>query len=148
MKTIKGMVGNGNRKEPVLDMRQLAKDLGEEVESVNSRPEDYAPRAYRDHFVQDAAIQHVTSFGGLPTSEIDEVLKAAKSEVARLEEECQAVRDIYVKHTTRIIEDIKRLQEGVKLSMQTMENLRAQCLQLDQPPSIQPAGEPHESPQS
>jgi hypothetical protein len=41
------------------------------------------------------------------------------------------VRDLYVKHTERIAAGIKRLREGVRLSMDTMKQLREQCEALD-----------------
>lgn len=140
--------GNSNRQEPVLDMRRLAAEIDDEVESSNKRPgpEEYAPRSLRNQLGQQSnlPVTQIMSFGELPTKELDEIVAAAEAEIARLKADAQAVRDLYTKHTSRIAADIKRLQEGVRLSMKTMEALRAQCIQLDQPPSLQPEAEPEE----
>lgn len=92
-----------------------------------SNPVDYAPPPFRE----DPAILHVKTFGELPTKELDEIMNAVEAEIEALKKEAQAVRDMYMKHTTRITSSIQRLQEGVKLSMETMGSLRAQCLKLD-----------------
>lgn len=117
------------RQEPVLDMRDLARRLDQETDAVQS----FAPPAIRNANREDVAIDQIKSFGALPTKELDEIVAAAKAEIAHLENDAQAIRDMYMKHTRRVEADIKRLQEGVKLSMETMRLLREQCAKLDEP---------------
>lgn len=112
------------RTDPIIDMNELARDI-----AAAGGPDAYAPPDLRE----DPTLQQIKSFGELPTKEIDEIIATAESELATLKRDAQAVRDMYVKHTTRIASDIKRLQEGVKLSMETMKNLRQQCAALDSP---------------
>jgi hypothetical protein len=88
--------------------------------------EDYAPRKQLEPAMQ------IKSFGDLPTKELDEIISAAEAEIAALKLDAQAIRDTYVKNTNRIIADIKRLQEGVRMSMETMKQLREQCRQLNE----------------
>jgi hypothetical protein len=121
------------KKEPVLDMRDLARRLNQETDAVQS----FAPPAIRNAHQEEVAINQIKSFGALPTKELDEIVAAAKAEIAHLEADAQAIRDMYMKHTKRVEADIKRLQEGVKLSMETMRLLREQCAKLDEP-EVQP----------
>lgn len=99
-------------------------------ESEPPKVENFAPLAMRPRALEEP-MEQVKTFGALPTKEIDEVLAAAKEQIAELEREAQSVRDMYVERTTRIVSDIKRLQEGVKLSMDTMRSLRQQCERLN-----------------
>jgi hypothetical protein len=114
--------------------RNLARALEriDEAEvAVDRSARAYAPPAIRND--QEAAITQVKTFGELPTRELDAIIAAAKGEIAALELDCQAIRDMYIKHTTRVAGDIKRLQDGVKAAMETMRVLREQCAQLDEP---------------
>lgn len=104
-------------------------DLNKIAKEIMERPEAYAPPAVRED--QQVLVSQVMKFGDLPTKELDEIIAAAEAEIASLKRDAQAVRDMYVKHTNRIAADIRRLQEGVKLSMDTMKTLREQCAKLD-----------------
>lgn len=79
----------------------------------------------------DQVIEHVAKFTELPTNELDEMVNAAEDEIRTLKAEAQHIRDVYQKYTNKLTEDIKRLREGVKLSMETMQTLRDQCVALD-----------------
>jgi hypothetical protein len=95
-------------------------------------PIDFAPPAIRNGVAGDEpAIHQITSFGELPTKEIDEIISAAEAEVEELKRTAQMVRNMYTKCTNRIAADVRRLREGVRLSMQTMETLREQCTKLN-----------------
>ena len=83
----------------------------------------------------------IRTFGELPTRELDDIIAAAEAEIALLKKDAQAIRDMYVKHTNRIADDIRRLQEGVRLSMETMKQLRDQCTALDEPQRERPLAE-------
>lgn len=89
----------------------------------------YAPPAIRSENVIEIPVKEVET----TTAEIEEIIRAAKDEIAELERNALVVRNLYVEHTKRISAHIKRLRAGVKLSMQTMEQLRSQCVALDEP---------------
>lgn len=138
------MMSFKRQRDHVIDMHRIAQEIGEEVDEITGRgPDEYAPPALRDRMAENVAVQQVTSFGALPTRELDELVSAAEDEIVALKREAQVVRDLYVKHTSRIAADIKRLQEGVKLSMRTMEKLREQCSQLDEQADKPAAQETH-----
>ena len=128
---------NNQRQEPSfgkpIDMNELARkieeDYPQESESPPTSPRDYAPPALRG--APTPPMEQVKTFAELPTKELDEIVTAAEAEIAELKRDAQAVRDMYTKHTQRITADIERLREGVRLSMETMEALRVQCLKLD-----------------
>jgi hypothetical protein len=107
----------------IVDFAELTRHLTEDPIG----PEAYAPPVIRG----DDTVKEIRTFGALPTTELDEIVSAAKAEIASLEADAQAVRDLYVKHTERIAAGIKRLREGVRLSMDTMKQLREQCEALD-----------------
>lgn len=90
-----------------------------------------SPPPAREPGPVEPVVDQIQSFGGLPTKEIDDIVAAAEAELANLKRDAQAVRDLYVLHTQRIANDIKRLREGVKLSMELMNELREQCIALD-----------------
>lgn len=106
------------RNEPILDMNKRPPEEG---------PDNYAPPAIREESVFD----QIKSFGELPTRELDEIVSAAEDEIAALKREAQDLRDMYVRNSVRIASGIRRLQKGVKLSMETMHTLRTQCSNLD-----------------
>lgn len=125
-----------SRREPRVDFDKLAKEiLSESTSAVVS----YAPPKFRED--QQLLVKQIETFGQLPTKELDEIVTAAENQLARLKDEAQVIRDMYVKHTTRVAADIKRLQEGIKLSLETMKNLREQCAQLDGPEAQEPQEE-------
>jgi hypothetical protein len=114
------------RHDPVVDMGSLAREISD-LAATSSAPSDYGPPEVR----ADTSFKQILSFGELPTREIDELLSRVEAELAELKNDAQAVRDLYTKHTSRIAADIQRLQEEVRLSMQTMKTLRQQCAELD-----------------
>ena len=79
--------------------------------------EHYAPKPPID------PVHQIRTFGELPMRELDDIIAAAEAEIALLKKDAQAIRDMYVKHTNRIADDIRRLDEGVRLSMETMKQL-------------------------
>lgn len=88
----------------------------------------YAPPQIRG---LDQPTRTVKTFSELLTRELDDIVAAAEAEIAALKSEAQGVRDMYTTYTDGIAEDIKRLQEGVALSMKTMLSLREQCEALN-----------------
>lgn len=127
------------RKEPILDLntpvRQGAQDLDRgratgAAESLSDDYLDYAPPAIRNR-QEVTVVDQIKSFGELPTRELDEIVAAAKAEIATLEVDAQEVRDMYVKHTTRITQDIERLRDGIKMSMETLKSLREKIVAMD-----------------
>lgn len=104
----------------VVDMEKFEKEF-----TAPDKPSNYAPLAKRQ--AMEAPMKQVLTFGDLPTKEIDELISRTKQNIAQLEQDAQAVRDIYVKHTTRIIEEMKALDERVQLSMATLRDLKEQC---------------------
>jgi hypothetical protein len=125
---------NGPRVEP--NMKDLAQQIGKELAQQIDKPEpiDYAPPAIRNPGGvpgDEPAVRQIATFGELPTKEIDEIIAAAEAEVEELKRTAQLVRSMYVRCTDRITADVKRLREGVRLSMETMQALREQCLQLN-----------------
>ena len=111
-----------------IDMKQLVK----EVRQPDTGPDVYAPPAHRDDVVV-AVTKQITSFGALPTKEIDVIIEAAEAEVALLKTEAQKVRDRYIQDIEQLRANTARFLRGVKLSMDTMQTLREQCEQLDGP---------------
>lgn len=96
----------------------------------------YGPPEVRRNAVphEEPTIKQVAQFAELPTKEIDEIITAAKQEIEELERNAQKVRDLYMRATDRITADIRRLREGVRLSMGTLQQLRDHCTQLNVEP--------------
>jgi hypothetical protein len=109
------------RHDPVVDMGSLAREISD-LAANSSAPSDYGPPEVR----ADTTFKQVLSFGELPTREIDDLLARLKAEMAEFESDAQAVRDLYQKHTSRIVAGMQRLQDEVRLSMDTMKTLRDQ----------------------
>jgi hypothetical protein len=101
--------------------------LAAEISNHGKGPVAYAPPQYRP----DAIVEQVVKFGDLPTKELDDIIAAAENEIAALKSDAQAIRDMYSKHTERVVVDVKRLQGEVKLAMTLMSELRKQCGLLD-----------------
>jgi hypothetical protein len=101
------------------------KELAKRIE--HDDPRAYAPPAHRE----ERAVDQLQSFGELPTRELDEIIRQAKNELASIENDAQTIRDAYVRHTSRIRRDIERFRQSIQLSMDTMKQLREQCMQLD-----------------
>lgn len=93
---------------------------------ANTQVIEYAPPAHRGS-EHEIPVKEVAA----TTDEIDEIIRAAKDEIAELERSALVVRNLYVEHTRRISAHIKRLRDGVRLSMETMQALRDQCVALD-----------------
>jgi uncharacterized small protein (DUF1192 family) len=117
----------------ILNMKQLAEAVDREREEIESSARNYAPPAIRNSKPEETAIVQVKSFSDLVTKELDDTIAAAEAEIASLKAECQAVRDVYVRHTNRITTEIKRLREGVRMSMETIKTCHEQILKLDEP---------------
>jgi hypothetical protein len=135
---------NFRKKQTAVDMDDLSRRMANVGPLGASDPLAYAPPRIREVSREEVyaangpesaevVIDKVESFGALPTKEIDEIVSAAEAEIANLKRDAQAVRDLYSRHTARIAADVKRLREGVRLSMEMMGQLREQCIALDQP---------------
>ncbi len=143
------MMSIARRKEPAMahpvNMSDLARQIDQEQEAeagVAATLAAYAPPEVRNAVPnEEPVVRHITKFAELPTKEIDEVVKAAKEEIEALEAYAQKVRDLYVTATDRINSDIKRLREGVRLSMETMQQLRDHCSALNEEPKLPKNGE-------
>lgn len=124
------------RTEPIVDLNRLASTMGQgqigQGQGIAQGPLEYAPLAVRERELEMLPIKQVLTFGELPTKELDDIVAAVEAELAALKKEAQVVRDLYVKHTTRIADDMKRLQEGVRLSMETIKTLHNQCIKLNE----------------
>lgn len=107
-------------KKSVVDLERFEKEF-----TAPDKPTNYAPLANRK--AMETPMKQVLTFGDLPTKEIDDLISRTKQNIAQLEQDAQAVRDIYVKHTTRIVEELKALDERVQLSMSTLRSLKEQC---------------------
>ena len=118
------------RSEPVVDMKALANKIDRDYPKSANGPLAYAPPVTRNKQEEPVADQ-VKSFGELPTRELDEIVASAEAEIAALKADAQSIRDMYVKHTMRVAQDIERLREGIKLSMTTLHTLRTQVGALD-----------------
>lgn len=99
--------------------------------AVDPLAKSYAPPQIRG---LEQPARTVKTFSELLTRELDDIVAAAEAEIAALKSEAQGVRDMYTTYTDGIAEDIKRLQEGVALSMKTMLSLREQCAALNATP--------------
>ena len=109
-----------------VDFTQLAKEISQRPAAPGGSVA-YAPPKHRP----DAIVEQVLQFGDLPTKELDDIIAAAENEIAALKADAQAIRDMYSKHTQRVVADVKHLQSEVKLSMNLMKELRKQCGLLD-----------------
>jgi hypothetical protein len=121
-----------------LDFSKLAREIGvsAEMKRVTEQEEvkRYAPPAVRGDVLREAEKppeDQVKTFGELPTKELDEITAKAEAEIALLKKEMQAVRDLYVNHTRRIVNRITRLRAGIKVTMGYLDKLKAECAQLD-----------------
>ena len=136
---------NFKKKQPApVNMDELARSItaGEEGRLVPRMPRsdewkalEYAQPHHRDAVngpeSAEVVIDQVETFGALRTKELDEIVAGADAEITQLKKDAQAVRDMFVKHTNRIADDIGKLREGVRLSMEMMGKLREQCLAID-----------------
>lgn len=95
-------------------------------------PEEFAPKRQQLEDV-DRAVRVITSFGALPTKELDDLLAVAKDELADLEAAAQRVRDAYVEVTDRLTRQIERQRKVNKFASDALRMLGSQCAALDQP---------------
>lgn len=124
------------RREPVVDF----KELGRRIDAEHPQPDEghaaYAPPAMRqatEAHVCDTVVRTIETFGALPTSEIDEVIKAAEDEIAALKKEAQIVRDDYVRRTDDLAERTRKLTQGCKLAREALMKLREDVVALHEP---------------
>lgn len=125
------------------DLRIVDPPLGHPL--MNAQPPEMQPARFNPPPRPTAEVLHVVkTFGELPTKEIDDLIEAAENEIAELKREAQGVRNLYTEYTTRITEDIKRLQLGVAASLKTMQELREHCAKLNEPLNLkaEPSTEP------
>jgi hypothetical protein len=112
--------------EPLVDMTKLASRITTAPASLD----DNVPPARDMEKLGDLAVRTVESFGALPTTELDEMIRAVKEEIAQLETEAQEIRNTYVAHTERLAAAITRLGAGCRLAKETLDKLREQCAAL------------------
>jgi hypothetical protein len=93
----------------------------------------YAPPAIRNSVADDLAVQ-IKSFAELPTQELDAMVSEAEAKIAQLKRECQQVRDVYTKHTTRIAEALKQIQHDVDHGIEAVKALQEQLAATAEPP--------------
>jgi hypothetical protein len=153
---------NFRKKEPTLPADHLDQlDRALSPRPVSAGPTAYAPphiREYSEHPANtgwringpapaEPVFEQIETFGALPTKELDDIIAAAEANLANLKRDAQAVRDLYAKHTARIIADVKRLHQGVNFSVDLMNELREKVLALDSPPANnkKKKEEPHEA---
>ena len=106
--------------------------LGELASRVTTAPslDDHAPPARRMEKLGEIAVRTIESFSALPTTELDEMIRAVKAEIAQLETEAEEIRNTYVTHTDRLAAAITRLAAGCGLAKETLAKLREQCAAL------------------
>ena len=61
-------------------------------------PDDHAPEARRMEKLGEIAVRTIELFSALPTTELDEMIRAVKAEIAQLETEAEEIRNTYVAH--------------------------------------------------
>ncbi len=139
---------NFRKKEPVVDLDELDRALARPADRSTKGPEAYAQPHIRnnpDHPAQrewrnlepvfpakDETLSVIETFEELPTKEIDEILKAARAEMASIEDHANAVKRMHAEHVAQIRADVERLRENIKLAGDTFNALRDQIIALDQ----------------
>lgn len=130
---------NFRRQAPVINMDEIAKRMKfpSEIATAGAGPEVYAQPRHRTENKVEQTIKTVDEFKALPTAEIDDVINAAKQELAALEKDAQEIRDDYIRKTDELKRNIKRIMAGCVLAHETMNELRKQVSALDNPPEIE-----------
>jgi hypothetical protein len=123
---IPGSISKIPQPSPVVDLHSLARQIAPD-DPHDAVVAQFAPPDQRP----DPTVEQVLRFADLPTKELDDIISAAELEIAALKADAQIIRDAYTKHTARVAEDVKRLREEVKLSMELMRSLRSQCGLID-----------------
>ena len=117
--------------KPVVNLKTLARNIAPHADDPHDEHMaavlTYAPPDQRP----DPTVDQVLKFADLPMKELDDIIAAAELELGALKADAQIIRDAYVKHTTRVAEDVKRLRDEVRLSMDLMRQLRKQCGLID-----------------
>ena len=130
---------------PVVDLKSLARNIGNLTGNLTgSDPatdearhmavvQAFAPVVQREaeREAGDSIVERVLRFSDLPTKKLDDIIAAAELELSALKQNAQIIRNSYVKHTSRVAEDVQRLRDEVKLSMELMHSLRKQCGLID-----------------
>lgn len=114
----------------LIDMSELASRI-----TTAPSPDDHAPEAPRMEKLGEIAVRTIESFSALPTTELDEMIRAVKAEIAQLETEAEEIRNTYVAHTDRLAAAITRLAAGCGLAKETLAKLREQCAALPETPA-------------
>lgn len=95
-------------------------------------PSEFAPRRQRMADI-DHAVRQITTFGALPTKEIDDLIAVANEELAALEADAQRIRNAYVEVTDKLRAQIERQRKVQRFASEAMANMAQQCAALDQP---------------
>ena len=93
-------------------------------------PDDHAPEARRMEKLGEIAARTIELFSALPTTELDEMIRAVKAEIAQLETEAEEILKTHVAHTDRLAAAITRLAAGCGLAKDMLSKLRQQCAAL------------------
>ena len=114
---------------PVVNLHVLAKQIAPDDPHDEHFAEvlKYAPPDKRP----DPTVEQVLRFADIPTKELDDIIAAAELELTALKGDAQIIRDSYIKHTTRVAQNVQRLRDEVKLSMELMRSLRTHCGLID-----------------
>ena len=134
-----------NKREPIVDMNEIANRMNLPALENPSTPEAYAQPHYRQGNKVDQTIKTVDEFKALPTTEIDDIINAAEQELNALKVDAQLIRDQYVQKVEELKRNIKRIMAGCVLAHETMNELRKQVEALDNPqatPQVEAASQP------
>ena len=126
------------RPPPILDMNELAERM--KVPPLEHPLDTYAPPKAKTERLAEMAVKTVETFGALPTTELDEIIRAAEAEINALKIEGQQIRDDYVRRTETLTANIRRMMDGCVLARKTLDALRGQVQALDAP-TVAPAVE-------
>lgn len=85
---------------------------------------DYAPPAERMENLRDRAVRTIDSFGKLPTTELDDMIKLAESTIANLKDKAQEIRDDYVRRTDDVKARITRLTTGCQPGSRSLNRVK------------------------
>jgi hypothetical protein len=119
----------GDRK--LVNMKELTAEIERDYPTPNAGPAQYAQPAHRT----PPAEPH--SFLELPMKELEETRKAAKEEMAALDQEANELYEMFEGRVASIKAKYERLRKGIGLSMDAFKVLREQCVALDDPPTAE-----------
>lgn len=92
---------------------------------------EYAPKRQSEDI--DRAVRTITTFGALPTKEIDDTIFQLKEELADIEADAQRVRNAYVEVTDRLLRHMERQRAVHQIARTAFAAMRDGCTALDQP---------------